>query len=242
MLVAPTLSNMTRTGGERTHPGRAVAGRRSYLGKSGPDIERETNGAIYVKLLSQIENGKKSLFSLSNSKLRALIQALEWTNRQFEEETGVPVGYDPDPIPGALPYDPSLQAPIYASVRAGLGVGAVEPEVKGYMGLDPNLPGLRGRPKDKLVVLPVNGGSMVSPKAHESIPAGSFVAVEVGAIPEQDDVVVAWIHDLELAVLKKFNEGPEVVLSSYSPRGPVFRSSEVQFDVRGVVRMVFRKP
>src|SRR5680860_1545951 len=134
----------------------------------------------------------RSQHALPNNKLRALIQALEWTNRQFKEATGVSVGYEPDPIPNAEPYTPTLRVPMYASVRAGLGAGGQDAEVIGYMPLDPNLPGLNGRPRDKLVVVKVNGSSMVSPRAHESIPEGSVVVVEAGAIPQQDDVVLAW--------------------------------------------------
>lgn len=243
MLPALSLDNMTRQRPKGTHAGRTVAARRNYLGKSQPNIESETNGVIYVKLLSRIETGKQSLGSLSSHKLGFLIRALEWTNQEFTEATGVSVGYDPKPIPTAEPYVPSVQVPIYDSVSAGLSAATGgDSQVKDYLGLDTRLPNLRGRNHDRLVVMPVNGDSMVSPKAHESIPEGSLVVVEVGAIPQHSDVVVAWIEDENLAVLKRYEEGSDVVLTSYNPNGPVFRFGEKQAEIRGVVRLVMRKP
>ncbi len=111
-----------------------------------------------------------------------------------------------------------------------------------FMPIDPSLPGIKGRPKSRLAWLWVNGDSMLSPSASESIPPGSMVVFEWGAAPEHRDIVIAWIEQLEIAVIKQFNEGNEVVLSSYNPSGPVFRAGSYDMDIRGVVRLILRKP
>lgn len=231
----------THTGGGN-QPGRAVAARRAYLGKTGDQVEVETSGAIYPKLLSQIETGKRRLDELPANKLRALLHVLQWTNREFTDATGIPVGIEPDPLPDSRPYEEGVFVPIYASVSAGLSPTAGDESVTHYLGLDPSLPGVKGRPASRLRLVPVNGTSMVSPHASTSVPPGSMVLVEVGTIPQQDDMVVAYVEEYDAYVLKKYNEGPEVVLTSLNPVGPVFRASEVTIDVRGVVRLVLRKP
>ena len=68
---------------------RAIASRRSYLKKSGSDIEQQTQGVIYQKLLSRLETAKKPVSSMKITELIALIRALEWTPQEFSEHTGV---------------------------------------------------------------------------------------------------------------------------------------------------------
>ena len=94
----------------------------------------------------------------------------------------------------------------------------------------------------RLVVLTVNGDSMVSPNAALSVPHGSMVIVERGAMPTDGELVVAWIDELELSVLKRYDEGDDVVLKSLNPRGPVFRAGEHKIDIRGVVRFYIGRP
>src|SRR5690606_2600093 len=107
---------------------------------------------------------------------------------------------------------------------------------------DPNIQGIRGRPVKRLAVMRVNGDSMVSPRVSESIPKGAQIVVERGAAPSHGDTVVAWIRDLDLSGLKKFEEGDEVILSSLNPRGPVFRAGEHDIQIGGVVRLVIKTP
>jgi len=82
---------MTPTGHSEIHPGRKIAARRAELNKSLMDIENETNGVIYSKLLYRVENAKKPLETLNVKQLNALLKALEWTPREFAEATGVEV-------------------------------------------------------------------------------------------------------------------------------------------------------
>lgn len=82
---------MTPTGHSEIHPGRKIAARRAELNKSLMDIENETEGVIYSKLLYRVENAKKPLETLNVRQLNALLKALEWTPQEFTEATGVEV-------------------------------------------------------------------------------------------------------------------------------------------------------
>lgn len=196
---------------------------------------------IYEKLLARIETGEKSISSLRLTEYNALLRALEWSPADFTEATGVAMP-EAEPVPGALPFAPSVQIPIYGSVSAGLSLAEINDVPTDFLSLDPSLPGLKGRPVSALGILTVNGDSMISPVAAQGIPEGSMVLVEWGAAPRHDDLVVAWLPEYETAVLKQYGEGGEVILRSFNPRGPVFRFGSTEADVRGVVRLIMRRP
>lgn len=236
--VLATVNDMTSRPAN-THPGRTIASRRAYLGKSGPDIDAETDGAIYVKLLSRIETGKKQLKDLPYSKLRRLMYALEWTPQEFAQETGLELSAPA--IPTAEPYTPRFEVPIFETVAAGLASTPSEDEIVGTYPLDPSLAGLRGRNVEHMVVVTVNGDSMASPDVMNDIPDGSMVVVELGARPREGDVVVAWIEAENVAVIKRYGVDHHAVLTSYSHNGPVFRANEYDIDIRGVARHLIRK-
>lgn len=225
---------------EHADAGDRIRARRSYLNKSRPDIERETNGLLYTDLQKRVENGDKKVRTIYAGHLKAYMAALDWTPADLERETGISI-LEEEETPGSEPWTGGIAVGYYGTVSAGLGAveGMNTPEQ--MVNLDPILPGISGRASRRLGLLRVNGDSMVSPKAAESIPKGSMVLVEWGAAPIADDVVVAWLADYETAVLKEFKESSDVVLRSYNPHGPVFRASD-DIDIRGVVRLIFRKP
>lgn len=244
MRNAATLDDMPKARSTRTessHAGRAIAARRAFLDKSRAQIVVETNGVIYEKLLARIETGEKSISSLRLTEYNALLEALEWSPSVFTESTGVEMPAA-DPIPGSVPFDASVRIPIYGSVSAGLSQAEIDDAPTDFLSLDPSLPGIKGRPVSALGVLTVNGESMISPVAAQGIPEGSMVLVEWGAVPRNDDLVVAWLSEHETAVLKQYGEGGEVILRSFNPRGPVFRLGSTLADVRGVVRLIMRRP
>jgi len=225
------------------HPdaGARIAGRRGYLKLSRPRIAELTNGVLYERLQKRIEDGDKAVRTLRVDQIAAYMQALEWTREDFERETGVELPDDHAGVPGSEPYEGGLMVGYFGTVSAGLQDIQDEGDPERMIPIDPALPGLKGRTKGHLGLLRVNGDSMVSPKAAESIPEGSMVLVEWGAAPAQGDIVVAWLESHETAVLKQYQEGTDVVLRSFNPKGPVFRAEEMP-TVRGVVRTVMRKP
>lgn len=232
MYAPTTLAFMPRTRTTRpTGEGRAIKARRAYLGKTGEDIETETNGVIYKKLLSRIETGKKSLSSLRLAEYETLLRALEWSQEEFVEQTGSSL-----PIPHSEVYNPSLKVPILGTVSAGVRNVEIG-EANDFLYIDPGL--VRGR--QNLAVLRVNGDSMASENTAKDIPEGSMVVFEYGAVPLPGDTVIAWVEEYEIAVIKLFEEHPTAVLKSHNPRGPIFRAGDVTMDVRGVVRLVIKK-
>jgi SOS-response transcriptional repressor LexA len=228
-------------GTESGQAGRAIAARRAFLNLSRPDIEQRTNGVIYEKLLARLETGKKSISSLRLTEYAALLGALEWTPADFTESTGVDMPTS-QPVPGNRPYNASLLVPIFGSVSAGLVKAEINDVPSEFLSLDPSLPGIRGRNVSSLGILTVNGDSMASPVAADSVPEGSMVLVEWGAIPQARDLVVAWLGEHDTAVLKQYSEGAEVILRSFNPQGPLFRAGATDIDVRGVIRLILRKP
>lgn len=236
-----TLASLTDMAGIKNavpEAARRVAARRAYLKKSGADIETETGGAIYAKLLYRLEKGEKQLKDLPYAKLRRLMYALEWTPEEFADAAGLEL--PTATVPGARPYSPRHEIPVYETVSAGLARTPSEDEIVGTHYLDPSLPGLRGRNVEKMVVVTVNGDSMASQDVMRDIPDGSMCVVEIGATPREGDVVIAWVHGHDLAVIKRYGEAMSV-LTSYRPDGPVFRASDVEIDIRGVVRQVIRR-
>lgn len=240
--LAFSVDNMTTTRTtEHRDAGAKIRARRAFLRLSRPTIAKATGGVLYVELQKRIEDGDKKVRTLLLHQIAAYLTVLEWTGEDFERETGVELPDGQPTVPGSEPYEGSLIVGYYGTVAAGLQSVEQEDEAERLIPIDPTLPGLRGRTKGHLGLLRVNGDSMVSPKAAESIPEGSMVLVEWGAAPAPNDVVVAWLEDRQTAVLKQYQEGTEAVLRSFNPSGPVFRADEAPI-VRGVVRTVMRKP
>lgn len=241
VAILDVMPNTRSKRPESAQAGREIAARRTFLGKSRGQIVLETNGVIYEKLLARLETGEKTVGSLKLTEYNALLGSLEWTPSDFTENTGVAMPAA-QPVPGNTPFHGSVRVPIYGSVSAGLSNAEINVTPTDFLSLDPSLPGLKGRNLSALGVLNVNGDSMISPVAADGIPEGSMVLVEWGAVPRPDDLVVAWLADYETAVLKQYGEGGEVILRSFNPRGPVFRMGETAVDVRGVVRLIMRRP
>jgi SOS-response transcriptional repressor LexA len=223
--------------------GAAIRDRRAYLGLSAEDVAHLTGGVINLRLLTRLENDHLAPQSLRIGKYKALLTVLQLTPAEFEEVTGVPpMTSEPVDLPGSRPYSPTLRVPIAGEVSAGLQAVQMLSDFAEHILLDPSLPGLRNRREADLVALRVTGESMVSEKAGMSIRPGSHVVVELGAIPENGDIVAAWLTNHEIAVLKQYREGPESILRSLNSAGPAFRLGTEPFEVRGVVRAVISYP
>jgi len=222
--------------------GAAIKARRAFLGINAEDVVELTGGIVSLKLLSKLENNHTSVASLKLGRYRSLLSALQLTPAEFEELTGVTAALpEPEEMPNATAFLPTLRIPIAGTVSAGLRSVNVS-DATDHLALDPSLPGLRGRASTNLVALRVNGDSMVSDRASNSIRPGAHVIVELGALPSNGDIVAAWLPDRDTAVIKEFREGSDVVLRSLNPTGPVFRLGEEAVEVRGVVRMILSYP
>lgn len=241
MSSVTTLYGMSRKKRERLIDpaiGLAVKAQRVRKGLSQEQVSELTDNLLYPRLQSEVENGKRDIRDLSFEQVAAMVDVLEYTPTEFSRD--LKAEYPVRALPSATDYRPTIEVPMFGDVAAGV---TQSDEDRGPPGLlDPNLPWLRGRDPNRLAMLRVNGDSMVSPEAEESIPHGAIIVVEWGAMPQLRDFVVAWIHDLSVSVLKRYDEDEDVVLSSLNHRGPVFRASEYEIDLRGVVRIIMRAP
>lgn len=243
MLATMAATTPKRPPVAPSSPGAAIKARRTYLGLTADDVVELTGKVINLRLLTRLENDHISPSTLRVGKYRALLAVLKWTPSEFEEATGVAaVAGEPDDLPGARPYSPTLRIPIAGSVSAGLQAVQMDADFTDHLYLDPSLPGLRNRREADLVALRVNGDSMVSERAGMTIRPGSHVIVELGAIPSDGDIVAAWLPQRDTAVIKEFKEGFDAVLRSLNPAGPVFRLGTEPIEVRGVVRAVIAYP
>lgn len=238
MLPDMAATQRKRPAARPASTGAAIRARRNYLGLKADDVVELTGGSISLKLLSKIENNHVSPAGLKLGKYRTLLAALQLSPAEFAELTGIEAALpEPEELPGASPYVPSLRIPLIGTVSAGLREVDVD-EAAEHIVLDPNLPGVRGRAVTNLVAVRVNGDSMVSDRVSQSIRPGSHVIVELGALPQTGDVVAVWLTDRNMAVIKEYRDGPDSVLRSYNPTGPVFRLGDEPFEIRGVVRTV----
>jgi len=220
--------------------GAAIKARRLYLGLSQEEVAERTRGVINMRMLSRLENNHKSPSSLSLSKYNALVRVLQWSTQEFKEATGAaPVT---ESLPNSLEYSPSSRIPIVGSVSAGLTTVGGDMTELDTLPVDLAAAGLHHVNEHDLVWMRVNGDSMISETVSKSIPHGSMVLVEIGAIAQNHDVVVAWLEHREAAVIKQYRESADVILRSYNPRGPLFRLEDEPVDVRGVVRLVQYRP
>lgn len=93
-----------------------------------------------------------------------------------------------------------------------------------------------------LYALRVTGDSMYSERARFSVPDGSTLIVHRELEPVRGDIVVAYIEDLDLGVVKEYGEPEEVTLSSYNPTGPLYRANQHRIRICGVVVETRSKP
>ena len=166
MNALATLYGMTQERKPRieTRVTRALRARRGYLKKTQELMADQSDGLLNTRLLSELENGVRRIDTLTLPKLRALLKALDWSGEDLYQETGVEVPMAA-PIPGSLDYLATYDVPRFGSVGAGLSDdGEPDPNQRPFP-LDPKLPWLRGRDLSRMVVMTVNGDSMVSPKA-----------------------------------------------------------------------------
>jgi hypothetical protein len=222
--------------------GRIIAARRAYLGKSGPAIEKETNGVIYTKLLSRIETGVTPIEQLPFAKIGTLCAALKWTLTEFLNETGI-THAAPEPIPGASDPSDTVRLPNWGAVSAGVQAqrkGGSMPEKA--IPVNPDAIEVNERDVARLGCLRYEGAMMLTAQAAEALSRSTVLIVEWGAFPAGDDLVVGWVPELSQAGLKRANEGPDAVLGSNDPDGPVVRLGVSDFEPRGVVRWLLRRP
>jgi SOS-response transcriptional repressor LexA len=225
--------------------GKRLEQRRLELGKlSMQDIDDLTHGVVYRKLQQRVESGEKHPSTLTTPEALAYAEALRWTPELFWLELGIEIGTgspirDPFRERHAQEWRPSLSVPLLGTVSAGYDPNNIF-DFGSVVQVDPSL--VRGHATETLYALVVNGNSMLSEGArYEGVRPGSTIVVDAAEAPSHGDVVVAYVPEHDLTVLKLFQEGPEAALVSINPQGPTFRAGQYHLQHRGVMVLNIRK-
>jgi SOS-response transcriptional repressor LexA len=248
------------------HRGRLIAQARKDAGfrsresmcEASEELEREDPSRFRAFSISSLrdweqdETGER-IARANNKTLCTLAYLLGWRGKDFHMHLGVSIGSVPrlEEMRDqriftfierfGVKYKPTVRLPIFGSVAAGIrGFDLVE-EPDGYELFDESeLP--RGVDYSKLYLVWANGNSMYEEGMTPSIPNGSKLMVEQGAAPDNKQVVVAYIPERDIGVVKQFwrePNGEEVMLRSFQRGGPYFPANEYpDMHVSGVVRRV----
>lgn len=244
--------------------GEAIEERREVMGyKFGTELaeasillERE-NPAKFKKFsqqtLSRWENDRtgEKIEGANAKALRTLAYLLKWDSQEFTEYVGVAIGPVPD-IESQRKTNLftflerygdkgtfTIRLPVYGSVAAGIKGFEVHREPEDYMRFDPaELP--PGVDPACLYLVRANGNSMYEEDMPKPIPNGSLLMVEANAVPVNNEVVVAYIPERDLGVVKQYRtNGENSLLRSYRVGGPMFWAEDYpEMQIEGVVRRV----
>ncbi len=203
----------------------AVRERRTWLSLTGDQLADRTfdfktgDNAISQRTVSAIETGRQEPINLSAYRFGWLLDALQWTPNQFSEATGLEV---PSSLlrdvypPEAKPLGEIVPIRYLGDVAGGLfgsGQNVDDPKLievpRFFIGTY--------NPAD-LFCLSVSGNSMASPDAKRSIPEGSLVLVHSKLERQSGRVVVCYLLDEGIGVIKTWQEAEDGTwLTSYNP-------------------------
>lgn len=90
---------------------------------------------------------------------------------------------------------------------------------------------------DDLYLLEVTGDSMVSDDARQYVPPGSIIIVHEHLVPEPGQVIVAWLDNEDMGVLKVYEEkdGETWLVSYNASHAPIKVTEETPASLRGVM-------
>lgn len=252
MLAAPRIAYMPRKQHDQADEiplprwARAIKARRNFLGKSGMDIDNETGGVVYQKLVSYLETAKKEPRDIATGQFDALLKALNWTPRQFVEETGYDIFYDDTrrptnrvglpPVKNVMPVGPVVKVRYLGSVSGGMHPGGQPIEMEPF---DTPVNFLEGANPDDCFWVDVDGTSMACDDVRRHIPPGTRCLIDSTKRPESGAVVVVELHrDGEVFnILKVYRPGEKfVTLESYnSQEEPIILREGDYAEIKGVM-------
>ena len=184
-------------------------------------------------------------------KLRTLSYLLGWNGFDFEHHVGVPVGT----VPGlgevgernnaALLMqgtNTNLRVRLPAFVGLGKSIEAVRQNgmqhTYKYKYVDPSeLP--VGTNPGRLFFTRTEGADLFEVGMPQSIPQGAWLLVEADRLPSNGQLVLAYLPEQRLGVVKHQQHGEGVILRSYQIGGPLLWARDYpEMQVTGVVKRV----
>ncbi len=204
---------------------KAIRERRNWLGLTGDQIADRTfdptyqKNAISQRTISAIETGRQDPIDLSAYRFGWLLDALEWTANQFSEAASieVPTALLKDvEIPGSKPVGDIVPIRYWGDVAGGLFASGQSTDEMKLIEVPRYFIGSYN-PND-LFCLSVSGHSMVSPLAKNEISPGSLVLVHTKLEKQSGRVVVCYLLDEGIGVIKTLDERKEGTwLTSFNP-------------------------
>lgn len=204
------------------------------------------DAGVSQTLISQIERGAQRPEGIKTERLVNILNALGLTQAHLQNETGIDLGIEADDeFLERYGYEANLtiEIPMFGSVAAGVK-GFEEKQVPDdILRLDVRELD-RGVNRKKLFLVKANGNSMFQDGMPRPVPDGSWLLVEHGATPKDGDLVIAYIKELDIGVVKQYKKvGDKSLLKSYRIGGPVFWSDEYpEIKIQGVVRRITYSP
>jgi SOS-response transcriptional repressor LexA len=209
---------------------------------------RKSQGWVSQYLFGDTSTTLKRIWINDPYTLTQLAKSLEWSDHELLEATGIAVPiHQPAVIATDTAFldrygDPAsltVRLPLYGTLAAGIKGFEFNNEAEEFIDYDKReLP--RGANLEKLYVVKANGNSMFEENMTRPVPDGSMLLVESKAMPVDSQVVVAYIPEIEIGVVKQYRKTEnDVLLKSYRQGGPVFWASQYpEMRVEGVVRRV----
>lgn len=203
-------------------------------------LQHDPRAALSPDYLSKLEYGTRNLAAAALDIREAIREALKISRPDWEAATGLATG---DPLQsavdlvrmGAEPINGEYPVPLLGDVAAGGRMDTFIPVENAEEWIDAGR-GLAMRyGLSHLYALRVTGDSMYSERARFNVPDNSVVIVHRELEPVRGDIVVAYIEELDVGVIKSYGEPEDATLSSYNPTGPVYRANQFRIRLCGVV-------
>lgn len=234
----------------RSRAGIALQQRMTELGVTQSALGRAIGRSqtwVSQSLLDDTEATMRRLWISEPDTFHSLMVALKWGADDFEQSTGLTIPMGMHGLGGDDSSTPETRAdkergsggahPVrfVGSVSAGLTGDGIAMPIDWIHVADQFLGDHRAR---DLFALEVTGDSMVSEDTRLTIPPGSIVIVHEHLQPRPGSVVVAWLDDQDLGVLKVYKrqgDGAVWLLSHNSEHEPIKVSDETPATIRGVM-------
>lgn len=234
----------------------AIADRRKALGFRQSDIEAESGWVVKQSSVSDMERGEYPPTAMTSERLNAYLKALRWTPQQFTDATGlefpgIDKGFnsappsaanvskvaanapaEPDILPpNAIPLGDIVSIRFLGDVAGGLFASGESTDEIRYFDVPRMFVGSYD-PED-IYCLSVTGHSMASPDAKRNIAEGSLVLVHTKLERQNNRVVVCYLLEEALGVIKTWQESQEGVwLTSYNPDQQLYKPIAINKDTR----------
>lgn len=213
---------------------------------------KKSQGWISQYLFGNTEATIKRLWATDPYTLTQIAKALEWSDAELLDAVGVSVLVQQ---PAALSTDTTflnrwgdpasltVEIPVYGEIAAGVKGFRAKSSPDDCRTYDRKELG-KGADETKFFIVTANGNSMFEENMPRPVPNGSVLLVEANALPDDGDLVIAYIPELEIGVVKQFKRtDSDVLLKSYRMGGPVFWASQYpDMKIEGVVRRVSYSP